>query len=86
MSSTPLPANAHSISTYIEDGARIAAILLVWGVIAAFFAFGLSELGGPGGLFERHSPQLGGLFALAGLLNALLYLCYRTVDYWQQYS
>lgn len=84
MSSTPSPTRPHSISTYIEDGARILAILLVWAVIAAFFVFGISNLGGPGGVFERHSPQVGGIVALAGLLNAVLYLCYRTVDYWHR--
>lgn len=73
-----------SIPSYIEDGARIAAILLVWSVIAAFFAFGLSELGGTGGLFETYSPQVGGVIALAGLLNAILYIVYRGIDYWHQ--
>ncbi|MFC7071516.1 hypothetical protein ACFQJ7_16535 [Halovenus rubra] len=34
--------------------------------------------------FERVWPQLGGLFALTGILNVLLYLLYRTVDYWHE--
>jgi hypothetical protein len=70
-----------SITDYVEDGARIAAILLVWGAIASVFVYGVTELGLP---FERVWPRLGKLFALTGFLNALLYLLYRTVDYWQQ--
>jgi hypothetical protein len=77
--SPPVPP-AQSVSTYVEEGARIAAILLVWGIIAAFFAFGLTEIGVFGSLFWH----LGSLFALAGLFNAVLYLCYRTVDYAQR--
>jgi hypothetical protein len=71
---------ARSVSTYVEEGARIAAILLVWGLISLLFAFGLTELG----VFGRVFWVLGGVFALTGLLNAVLYLCYRTVDYAQR--
>lgn len=67
------------VTDYIADGARIAAILLVWGVIAVFFVYGMTEIGLP---FERVWFQLGRLFALTGFLNALLYILYRTVDYW----
>jgi hypothetical protein len=34
MSSIP---ESKSVTDYVADGARIAAILLIWGVIAAFF-------------------------------------------------
>jgi len=78
------PPTPLSVSTYVEDGARIAAILLVWGAIAAVFAYGIGNVGGPGSLFTAIGPQLGALFALTGLLNAVLYLLYRTVDYWQR--
>ncbi|AKH97546.1 hypothetical protein [Halanaeroarchaeum sulfurireducens] len=78
-SSIPAP---HSISEYVADGARIAAILFVWGVIAAFFAFGISEIGGPGSLFKTLGPQIGAMFAVTGVFNALLYLLYRSIDYW----
>jgi hypothetical protein len=78
MVSTPEP---QSVTDYVADGARIAAILLIWSVIAVFFVYGVTELGLP---FERVWPQLGGLFALTGLLNALLYILYRTVDYWHE--
>ncbi|MXR22118.1 hypothetical protein [Halobacterium bonnevillei] len=76
MSAAPDPA---SVSTYVEDGARIAAILVVWGILAAFFAYGVADVGLP---FSGLIAQLGSLFALAGVLNAVLYLAYRTVDYW----
>lgn len=70
---------ARPITEYVEDGARIAAILLVWGFVAALFRFSVPDLGLP---FPALWPQLGNLFALTGLLNAILYLCYRSIDYW----
>jgi hypothetical protein len=78
--------STHSISEYIADGARIATILLVWSGIAAFFTYGVSEIGGPGSLFKTLGPQIGALLALAGLLNAILFLLYRSIDYWHQYT
>lgn len=77
---TPVP-EPQSVTDYVADGARIAAILLIWGVIAAFFIYGVTEIGLP---FGRVWPQLGNLFALTGFLNALLYILYRTVDYWHE--
>ncbi|NHN61220.1 MULTISPECIES: hypothetical protein [Halorussus] len=72
---------ARPISSYIEDGARIATILLIWGVISALFTYGVSDVGLP---FERFWIQLGQLFAVTGVLNAVLYLLYRTIDYWHE--
>lgn len=76
----------HSITTYIEDGARIAAILLVWGIIAAFFAYGIGNVGRRGetlvGSLGRH---LGVLFATVGVFNVALYVLYRAIDYWESY-
>jgi uncharacterized membrane protein len=57
------------------------AILLIWGLIAAFFSYGVTELTSS---FERVFTQLGRLFALVGFLNAILYILYRTVDYWHE--
>jgi hypothetical protein len=76
---------ADPVASYVEDGARIAAILFVWTSLAAFFTFGVSELGGTGGLFAEFGPRIGAILALTGVLNALLYVLYRTVDYWHQH-
>ena len=71
------PPSPDSVETYVEDGARIAAILLVWGVLAAFFLYGLSEIG----VFSRAFAGLGQVFLYAGGLNAVLYVLYRALDY-----
>lgn len=81
MSDRPSIPQARTVSTYIEDGARIAAILTIWGVISAVFTYGVGDLGLP---FERIWLQLGQLFAVTGVLNAVLYLLYRTTDYWHE--
>jgi uncharacterized membrane protein len=46
-----------------------------------FFSYGVTELTSS---FERVFTQLGGLFVLVGFLNAILYILYRTVDYWHK--
>jgi hypothetical protein len=71
------PPSPDSVETYVEDGARIAAILLVWGVLAAFFLYGLAQIG----VFGRAFAGLGRLFVYAGALNAVLYVLYRALDY-----
>lgn len=86
MSVLPSIPTAHSVADYIEDGARIAAILLVWGTLGAFFTYGVSEVGGRGRLFETLGPQIGALLVLTGILNALLYLVYRGIDYQHQHD
>jgi len=75
----------HQLSDYIADGVRITAILVVWSVIAAFFVYGVGEIGGPESLFETLGLQVGAIIAFAGVLNALLYILYRAIDYWHQY-
>lgn len=72
---------AHDVRTYVADGVRITAILGIWGVVAAFSTFALGNVGSTGGLLHELGPQLGGLFLVVGLLNALLYLVYRGIDY-----
>jgi hypothetical protein len=79
MSSPPSNPDPAPLSTYVADGARIAGILGIWGAFAAFFGYGLTEFG----VFGRLFANLGSLFALTGVLNAVLYMCYRSVDYWQ---
>lgn len=86
MTSVPTIPDSHSVPAYIEDGARIAAILLVWGVLAAFFAFGVSEIGRQGAMGETIGPALGAIFMATGLLNAVLYVLYRLADYWHEHE
>jgi hypothetical protein len=76
----PIP-ESQSVVDYVADGARIATILLIWGLIAAFFSHGLTEFTSS---FERVLTQLGGLFAIVGVLNAILFIFYRTADYWHE--
>jgi hypothetical protein len=45
-----------------------------------FFTAGITELGLP---FEAVWLRLGQLFAVTGLLNAVLYILYRGIDYWR---
>jgi hypothetical protein len=70
-----------SVANYVADGVRIAAILLIWGVIAAFFRYGVTELTSS---FEQVFTQLGELLIIVGFLNSILYILYRTVDYWHE--
>lgn len=84
MSQPPIPA-ANGLTTYIEDGARIAAILLVWGVIAAFFTYGIGNFGYPGGLVASIGRHIGAVLAVVGVFNAILYVLYRSIDYWHQF-
>lgn len=86
MPTPPSIPSTHPISEYVADGARLVAILLVWSVIAAFFTYGVSEIGGTGSLFETLGSQIGALVALAGFLNAVLFVLYRSIDYWHQYT
>lgn len=83
--SVPAIPPANGVTTYIEDGARIAAILLVWGVIAAFFIYGVGNIGYHGGPFTWLGTSIGATLGVAGLLNAVLYVVYRAIDYWHQY-
>lgn len=64
------PPSPETVTTYLEDGARIAAILLVWGVLTWFFRYGLTAF-----------PGLDVVFGFVGVLNAVLYVAYRTLDY-----
>ncbi|MDH5019433.1 hypothetical protein [Halobacterium rubrum] len=72
-----VPPSPENVETYVEDGARIAAILLVWGALAAFFRYGLTELG----VFGRAFAGLGRVFGYVGVLNAVLFVLYRALDY-----
>ena len=76
------PSDPRPITEYVEEGARIAAIVLVWAVLGAFFTFGVGNVGGPGSLFGPLGAGLGTLFMLVGVLNAVLYIVYRGIDYY----
>lgn len=86
MTALPSIPQSHSIPAYIEDGARIAAILLVWGVLAAFFTFAVGEIGGQGGIGGTIGRSLGTIFMATGFLNAVLYVLYRLADYWHEHE
>ena len=87
MDELPSIRSPHSIPSYVGDGARIAAILLVWGVIAAVFTYGVGNVGAQGAsIVGVAGRRLGTLFAVTGLLNAVLYVLYRTIDYWQAHA
>ncbi|WP_247731576.1 hypothetical protein [Halovivax limisalsi] len=81
MATVPALPTPHDLPTYLEDGARIAGILLLWGILGTFVRFGLTEFG----LFERTLWQLGDLLLLTGALNAVLFVLYRVVDYHNRY-
>ncbi|WP_336037939.1 hypothetical protein [Halobacterium yunchengense] len=81
MPPTPSTPPAAPLAEYVEDGARIAGILLVWGVLSGLFTHGVADLGLPFGAFWA---GLGTLFAATGVLNAVLYVLYRTVDHYRQ--
>jgi hypothetical protein len=77
------PPDPWSIGTYVEEGASIAAILFVWAVLAAVAVLLLGNVGGPGSLFAVVGTWLGYVLGLAGFLNAVLYVVFRAIDYWQ---
>lgn len=78
MATTP---ELQSLSDYVTDGARIAPILLIWGVITVFFIYGVTEFTSS---FERAFAQLGRMMWVVGIFNSFLYVFYRTVDYWDK--
>lgn len=78
MSEQPSIPPAHPVPSYLVDGVRIAAILLVWGAIAAVLLYGMNDVAVP---FERVWRLFGLLFVIAGVLNGILYMLYRTIDY-----
>ncbi|WEL17659.1 putative membrane protein [Halorhabdus sp. SVX81] len=74
--------DANPLTDYIEEGARIAAILLVWGIIAVAVAWVFDDIiaaSRPGAF----GLSVGSIFWLTGILNAILYVCFRTVDHFR---
>jgi hypothetical protein len=79
-STTP---DALPVRTYLEEGARIAAILLIWGVLAAFATFVIGNFGYRSSIIAVVGGWLGTVLGLVGVLNAVLYVVFRAIDYWQ---
>mgnify|MGYP000324333145 FL=1 len=82
MSLDSTASDADPITDYIEEGARIAAILIVWGIIAVAVGWLFEDVVAVTrpGVFGLN---LGAIFWLTGMLNALLYVCFRTVDHYR---
>lgn len=69
----------------IEGGIHIAGILLIWGIPAIAFNYGISFNGSSFAFRLVPSiPLLGILFAVTGVLNAILYISYKVIDYWHE--
>lgn len=79
-STTP---DALPVRTYLEEGARIAAILLIWGVLAAFATFVIGNFGYGSSIIAIVGQWLGTVLGLVGVLNAVLYVVFRAIDYWR---
>lgn len=79
MATTSTPTPPSSVETYLRDGLRILAILLVWGVLAAFITFVADRTGLIGTEFLA---QIGNFLLWTGGLNAVLYLVYRSIDHY----
>lgn len=72
----PSVPTVEELTWYLEDGTRIAGILLVWGL----FALVVGELIAM--MSFTIGAQVRTLLLVAGTLNGLLYAGYRVVDYW----
>jgi uncharacterized membrane protein len=83
MSLDSTASDAAPITDYIAEGARIAAILLVWGIIAVAVSWLFDDVVAASrpGVFGLN---LGAVFWLTGFFNALLYVCFRTVDHYRR--
>lgn len=83
MSLNPGSTDAKPITDYIEEGARIASILLVWGIIAVAVAWLFDDVvaASDPGVFGLN---VGAIFWLTGVLNAVLYVAFRTVDHYRR--
>lgn len=79
----PAAGSTTAITDYIEEGAHIAAILFVWGIIAVAVTWLFDDVvsvSGPGAF----GAGLGGVFWLTGVLNAVPFVAFRTVDHYRR--
>ena len=80
---TARPTNEmHSLVDYLSEGLRIAAILLVWSLAGTLVSLALGSAGAPGGLLPSAGAWIGTALVVAGVLNAVLYVVFRGIDYW----
>lgn len=66
----------------LEEGVRIIAILLFWGLLAALARYGIGNIGfaGPGQLFFEIGRNLAILFVITGIASALLFVIARGIQ------
>ncbi|WP_135663658.1 hypothetical protein [Halorhabdus rudnickae] len=83
MALDPTAGDASPLTDYVAEGARIAAILLIWGIIAVAVSWVFDDViaASRPGIF---GVNVGAIFWLTGVLNGLLYVCFRTVDHYRR--
>lgn len=66
----------------LEEGTRIIAILLFWGLLAALARYGIGNIGfaRPGQLFFEIGRNLAILFVIAGVASVLLFVIARGIQ------
>jgi hypothetical protein len=66
----------------LEEGARIFAILLFWGLLAALARYGVGNIGfaRPGQLFFEIGRNLAILFIITGIASVLLFVVARGIQ------
>ncbi|MFB6310397.1 MAG: hypothetical protein ABEH64_04350 [Salinirussus sp.] len=71
-----------SLVDYLREGLRIAAIMLVWSLAGTVVTLAIGSFGRPGALGPAAGAWLGTALVAAGFLNAVLYVVFRSIDYW----
>lgn len=66
----------------LEEGGRIIAILLFWGLLAALARYGVGNIGfaRPGQLFFEIGRNLAILFVITGIASVLLFVIARGIQ------
>lgn len=66
----------------LEEGGRIIAILLFWGLFAALARYGIGNIGfaRPGQLFFEIGRNLAILFVITGIASVLLFVIARGIQ------
>ena len=82
MATTRSTSEMHSLVDYLAEGLRIAAILLVWSLAGTLVGLALGNVGYSGGATAAAGAWIGTALVVAGVLNAVLYVVFRGIDYW----